>query len=157
MSEMGKATRCINCDHVQCPICDRRYSSRNTPVPISARGPRYEGEEGAAIFGRLLACPQQPAGGVVGDPGSSRLLPIPPDPPDATDRPTVKNRHNDQRVEGPAGSGRGAGLTLGGDSAQSAPSSPGRNHNRCHRRSAVSRASHPARSRSGARASADRS
>jgi hypothetical protein len=60
------------------------------------------------------------------------------------------------RSEGPDGSGRAAGLTLGGGSAQCAPPSPGRNHYHVHNQALVSRASRPPRSRSGAVASASR-
>jgi hypothetical protein len=52
--------------------------------------------------------------GVVGAPGSSRSLPIPPAPP----KPTLHHRDDHRPAvappEGPAGSGRVAGLTLGG-------------------------------------------
>ena len=50
--------------------------------------------------------------------------------------------------EGPDGSGRVAGVMLGGGSAQCAPPSPGRNHCDVHDRATLSRASRPARSRS---------
>ena len=158
MSKMGQGDRCINRDSCPMPEMCPRYSSRNYSSAYICARTRYEGEEGAAIFGRLLACRQQPAGGVVGDPGSSRLLPIPPAPPDATDRPTVKKPPQRSTRRGADGLGTRSGLDVG----RATPHNPRHPHlgattTEPHRRSAVSRASRPARSRSEAGASADRS
>ena len=52
--------------------------------------------------------------GVAGDPGSSRLLPIPPAPPKVTASRPSSSLLNNGPAEGLAGSGRTAGWTLGG-------------------------------------------
>jgi hypothetical protein len=52
--------------------------------------------------------------GVVGAPGSSRLLAIRPAPPDVTRLPRRRSSRSDRCAKGPDGSGRAAGWTLGG-------------------------------------------
>lgn len=117
-----------------------------------------EGEGGARPFRQALAC-RRPAG-----PRSRRgpgVQPFTPDPagPSGHD-PLASGTINWPMInhaEGPAGSGRVAGWTLGGGSARCAPPAPGSNHGKISTCVTVSRASRPARSRSGAGASAGRS
>jgi hypothetical protein len=66
--------------------------------------------------------------GVVGAPGVQPFTPDPVGPSEPSRLVTGWLLPTDGPAEGPAGSGRAAGWTLGGDSAQCSPPSPGRNH-----------------------------
>jgi hypothetical protein len=61
-------------------------------------------------------------------PGVQPFTPDPAGPSEPTRLVTGWPLPTDGPAEGPAGSGRAAGWTLGGDSAQCSPPSPGRNH-----------------------------
>jgi hypothetical protein len=116
---------------------------------------RMRGRE-AHVLRQALGLPVIAGRGVVGAPGSSRSLPIPPAPPELTRRQRHPHRSTAAPAEGLAGSGRAAGWTLGGRlrtmrASLSRTQSLPRPH-----RVLVSRASRPARSRSGAGASAGR-
>ena len=77
-----------------------------------------------------------------------RVKPSTPDPASPSGRDPLASAiltAQQQSGGGVGGSGRAAGLTLGGGSAQSAPPSPGRNHCTLTTRPTVSRASRPAR------------
>jgi len=73
-----------------------------------------EGEGGARHVWQAAGLPAIAGRGDVGAPGSSRLLPIPPAPPDVTTRHRKRSMLNAKPAQGPGGSGRAAGWTLGG-------------------------------------------
>jgi hypothetical protein len=127
--------------------------------PLSTRrvGLRTEGEGGACHLRQAPGLPAIAGPGVVGAPGSSRLLAIRPAPPDVTRLPPRPSQPDDGCAEGSDGSGRVAGLRLGGR-LRTMRASLSRAQPRLPHPwpDTVSRASRPVRSRSGAGPSAGR-
>jgi hypothetical protein len=113
-----------------------------------------EGGGGACHLRQAPGLPAIAGRGVVGAPGSSRLLPIRPAPPDVTRLPRRRSPHKQSFPGGAGRIGTRSGLDAGGR-LRTMRASPSRAQPR-HNHNPVSRASRPARSRSGAGASAGR-
>ena len=98
----------------------QRFTDPAAPPEALSAGPplnsqlRVEGQGGASAQRQAHGLPADAGQGVAGDPGSSRSLPIPPAPPQATRPQRHAHRSTTVPPEGLAGSGRASGLDAGG-------------------------------------------
>ena len=90
------------------------FAHRLTYCPWTNSRCTWRDREAGVDCGRPLACRRLAGPGVVGAPGSSRLLPIPAAPSGGNPLATATITSHAQCAEGPQGSGRDSGLDAGG-------------------------------------------